>query len=363
MKLFKKIIYPQNFKRVIPLLVFIIAITSITMGSVYDVALKDVTLVYTDEFNGVDESNDLTTRKTTVGEFLAENDIEVGENDIINKQPEEELVDNDVVVMRKGRVIELSADGRVEIVKTTKATVGEALVEIGIVLGDEDVVTPQKDEAVSDNMVVTVDRYLTEYTTEIQPIEFETKKVNDKTLESGKTKVKVEGSKGEKKIDYVLKLKNGEVISKEVVSEEVVKEPVTKVIRVGTKKVQKASSKKTQDTSSSKNSKGKDFSYSKKFTMTATAYNPSPAENGGHTKTAYGLTPQFGVVAVDPKVIPLGTKLYIESSDGGKSWVYGYCIAGDTGGAIKGNKVDLCFNTSKECVKFGRKSATVYVLN
>ena len=87
------------------------------------------------------------------------------------------------------------------------------------------------------------------------------------------------------------------------------------------------------------------------------------AENGGYSKTAYGLTPGYGIVAVDPKVIPLGTKLYIESSDGGKSWVYGYCIAGDTGGAIKGNKVDLCFNTKAECIKFGRKTATVYILN
>ena len=61
-----------------------------------------------------------------------------------------------------------------------------------------------------------------------------------------------------------------------------------------------------------------------------------------------GLTPGFGIVAVDPTVIPLGTKLYIESPDGGKSWTYGYCIAGDTGGAIKGNRVDLCYNARRK---------------
>ena len=107
----------------------------------------------------------------------------------------------------------------------------------------------------------------------------------------------------------------------------------------------------------------KGFAYKKAITMTATAYDPTlngtiPASQ----KTAYGLVCQYGVVAVDPKVIPLGTKLYIESSDGGASWVYGYCIAGDTGGAIKGNKVDLCFSTPEECRRFGRKTATVYIL-
>ena len=75
-----------------------------------------------------------------------------------------------------------------------------------------------------------------------------------------------------------------------------------------------------------------------------------------------GLTPGYGIVAVDPRVIPLGTKLYIESTDDGKSWSYGYCLAGDTGGAIKGNRVDLCYNTQYECIQFGRRNATVYII-
>ena len=75
------------------------------------------------------------------------------------------------------------------------------------------------------------------------------------------------------------------------------------------------------------------------------------------------MTAQYGVIAVDPKVIPLGSRVYIESSDGGKSWVYGFAVAADTGGAIKGNKIDLCYNTRAECLQFGRRSATVYILD
>ena len=97
--------------------------------------------------------------------------------------------------------------------------------------------------------------------------------------------------------------------------------------------------------------------------MTATAYSKNLSENGGNKKTAYGLAPKRGIVAVDPSVIPLGTRLYIESADGGKSWVYGYCVAGDTGSAIKGNKVDLCMDTERECINFGRRSAVVYILD
>lgn len=88
--------------------------------------------------------------------------------------------------------------------------------------------------------------------------------------------------------------------------------------------------------------------------MTATAYSAFN-KNGGYGKTASGMTAGFGVAAVDPRVIPLGTKLYIEG--------YGYAIAADTGGAIKGNKIDLCFEKSNsELMAFGRKTMTVYIL-
>jgi 3D (Asp-Asp-Asp) domain-containing protein len=76
--------------------------------------------------------------------------------------------------------------------------------------------------------------------------------------------------------------------------------------------------------------------------------------------TATGTYAKLGTVAVDPRVIPLGTKMYIVSTDG--SVVYGYCTAEDTGGAIKGNKVDLFYNTTAECMQFGRRSVYVYIL-
>lgn len=107
---------------------------------------------------------------------------------------------------------------------------------------------------------------------------------------------------------------------------------------------------------------GKDFSYSKVLDCKATAYDDSYASNGKWgAVTAMGTDLRPGVVAVDPKVIPLGTKLYIESTD---DWPdYGYAVAEDVGGAIKGNKVDLFFKSSKTVYNFGRRNVKVYILD
>lgn len=92
--------------------------------------------------------------------------------------------------------------------------------------------------------------------------------------------------------------------------------------------------------------------YSSALTMEASAYLPS--DGGGSGITASGMMAQRGVVAVDPDVIPLGTRLFIPG--------YGEAIAADTGGAIVGNKIDLCMEDYGEAMEFGRRDITVYVL-
>lgn len=95
----------------------------------------------------------------------------------------------------------------------------------------------------------------------------------------------------------------------------------------------------------------------KLFTLEATAYTDDVESQGpwvGFTATP-GLKPQVGVVAVDPEVIPLGTKLYVEG--------YGEALAGDVGGAIKGHKIDLFMNTRGECYRFGRQQVRVRVID
>ena len=93
----------------------------------------------------------------------------------------------------------------------------------------------------------------------------------------------------------------------------------------------------------------------KVFSMEATAYTDDVASQGKWVgQTATGRKPQVGVVAVDPKIIPLETKLYIEG--------YGEAIAGDVGGAIKGNRIDVFLPDSKSCYEWGRRQVRVRVI-
>lgn len=91
------------------------------------------------------------------------------------------------------------------------------------------------------------------------------------------------------------------------------------------------------------------------ITMRSTAYTSDPAENGGYSTTAMGTAIRYGVAAVDPNVIPLGTRLYIEG--------YGYARAEDTGGAIKGNRIDLVFGSKSQSNNWGRRTVRVTILN
>ncbi|MDU5070096.1 3D domain-containing protein [Finegoldia magna] len=112
---------------------------------------------------------------------------------------------------------------------------------------------------------------------------------------------------------------------------------------------ERAKKEKQQAQSSPKNVSGRTI------TMRSTAYTSDPAENGGYSTTAMGTAIRYGVVAVDPNVIPLGTRLYIEG--------YGYARAEDTGGAIKGNRIDLVFGSKSQSNNWGRRTVRVTILN
>ena len=103
---------------------------------------------------------------------------------------------------------------------------------------------------------------------------------------------------------------------------------------------------------SAKNSNGAPSKYSKVITVEATAYSSQDPGNGNYTATGSRL--KKGIVSVDPRLIPLGTRLYVEG--------YGYAVADDVGGAIKGHRIDLAYDSRSEALQFGRQTVKVYVL-
>jgi uncharacterized protein YabE (DUF348 family) len=337
------------FTKLIAVFISVIIFCLLT-GAVIDVQTKRITLVMVDAFTDTEKTRELTTRQNLVGEFLEENNVEIGEFDKVSMLYEDELYDEARIIVRKGRKFTLNIDGNIEIITTTKKSIREAFEEAGVSVSQADIVEPNLDSEVIHGMEVDVFRIAYSKITEDVEIPFTAKEVSDHTLEKGKTRIKTKGQNGLKRIVYSVTTKDGIETNRSIISETVVRNPVQQVVAVGTKA--KAAGKKSVVTNA-----GKALNYSKKLTVTATAYTAAAGK-----KTASGKVAQYGVVAVDPKVIPMGTKLYIESTDDGKSWQYGYCVAGDTGGAIKGNKVDLYFASRNECLQFGRRSAIVYVL-
>ncbi|HHY70378.1 MAG TPA: hypothetical protein GX519_01695, partial [Thermoanaerobacterales bacterium] len=170
-------------------------------------------------------------------------------------------------------------------------------------------------------------------TTEIKTIPYEIVSRKDFNLPLGEKKVTQKGEEGQEEVKTIEILENGKVVSATTESR-ILKAPKPQIVLTGT--VQLASRG------------GVDFSYTEKRRMLATAYT--------HTgnRTATGTVARVGVVAVDPKVIALGAKVYVEG--------YGFARAEDTGGAIKGDKIDLFLNTAEETRRFGRRWVTVYIL-
>lgn len=193
--------------------------------------------------------------------------------------------------------------------------------------------------------------------TVVESVNYTTVKRLNASLKPGETVTVREGVNGEKIVTYNVKYENGVEVSREATETIVVKEPVIKVVEYGAENpvtVTFDSSADYVDTST--------LNYSYYIDCEATAYDLSPEENGGYGgQSATGVPLDKGVIAVDPRVIPLGSRVYIEAIDG--SWSYGYAVAADTGGAIKGKRVDLCYRTQYECIQFGRRACRVYILN
>ncbi len=245
------------------------------------------------------------------------------------------------VYVTRAFYVTISVDGEMKSVRTTGTTVAEALAEAGVELGDEDIIDTEPMTVVDCETAVRVTRVKSETVTEKRETDFKTVEKKTSALFAGDTRVETEGQKGEIEAVYAVKYVNGEPAERTLIKETVVKEPVDKVVLVGTKQKPKAAAVTASAPAS----------YKAAYTMRATAY--TYGDDGGNV-TYTGVSTRRGIVAVDPSVIPLGTRLYIEG--------YGSAVAGDIGSAIKGDRIDLFMETESECISFGRRSVTVYVL-
>lgn len=239
-------------------------------------------------------------------------------------------------------------------VVTNKNTVNEVLEENNIKINKQDIIKPYKEALVFPNQEIVVSKVVHKNIYEEESIPFETITKNNPEMFEGTSKVIQEGFVGKKQNFYSTTFINGEIFQKTLTSSNVLMNPTNKIVEVGTKKKVNT----TVIDSANKvilHKSGRNLKYKKKITMQATAYDPTAG-----SKTAMGTKARVGAVAVDKRVIPLGSKLYVEGLGDYPS--YGLCTAEDTGGAIKGNRIDLFYNSNAEALKFGRRNVNVYIL-
>lgn len=289
-----------------------------------------------------------TTTADQVSEILAEAGIEVSENDKLKPKLDAKVGPDANISIQKAFEVTLKDGANEKKVWSTSTTVADFLKQQDIQMNEFDRVEQRMEELVIPNDVIQVVRVekVTDVVEEATNFAVETKKDND--LLKGKEKVVQEGKKGTVELTYEVIKENGKPVSRILKSEKVIKEPSKKIVAVGTKVVTASVSRGTTSTAPTGG---------KEFYVSATAYTAYCNGCSGITATGINLrsNPELKVIAVDPSVIPLGSKVWVEG--------YGYAVAGDTGGAIKGMKIDLFVPTTEQAYAFGRKKVRIKVLN
>ena len=325
----------KNIFRNAKFILIVLALVSVlTMG--FSTALgNDVEL----NING--KTKTVFTYEKTVGDFLEKEGIILKNKDLVSPSVDEEIKEDMKVVITSPKSYHIKDGNKTLIAEANGYTVADVLENLNVKLNKLDRVSLPLDEIAKEGMTIKIDRVVVENVENKIEIPFEIESRENAEMFEGDKNVIAKGEVGQKVESLKNTYVNGVLETTEVVKSEITKDPVKEVVEVGTKKGTVAPN--------GKNAK-------RVIVMQATAYDPTAG-----SKTAMGTRARVGAVAVDPRVIPLGSKLYIESMDGFAS--YGYATAEDTGGAIKGNRIDLFYNSNAEANRFGRRNVRVYVLD
>lgn len=296
-----------------------------------------------------------STSALTVKDFLEDNNIKIGADDLIETDINSPIVENMEIIIRRGMPVTIQSGRNSVTVNMVAGTVRDALIKAGVVPGEHDEVYPSLDSYVRAGMKIDHIVVQTAERLEYRDIPFEETEREDKELAKGKTKVVQEGELGELELKFDQIYKNGVMTSEVLVEENVTREPVNKVTAVGTyvpppppePKVVKMSDIKKSNKSSKGGSSGGGYDSSSapqegaagnsQVTVRVTAY--CSACNAGN-KTASGAYPSYGTVAASTAQFPIGTKLFIPG--------YGYGVVQDSGGFSAGT-IDVYLGEREVC--------------
>ncbi len=313
-------------------------------------AAKTVTI----NINGL--NMEITSRQNTVQMMLNEAGIVLGANDKCDTDLFSPLQDDMEINILRAFTYTVMADGKSYQAESVPLTVAEAIDKVGIKLKDLDQTSLPLDSKVNGTTDISVYRVWQETVTEQASIAPTITRKVDTSLSPGANRIVSEGANGLQENAVLVTYKDGKEIERKIVNSKVLKEAGTTVIAYGRLEVasRSGSSRLSAEEAAAQGLKigtasdGSSFAYTKSMSVQATAYTATG------NRTATGTWPNEGTIAVDPSVIPLGSTVYIPG--------YGYARAEDTGGAIKGKIIDLYYDSKSECINWGRRNITIYIL-
>jgi 3D (Asp-Asp-Asp) domain-containing protein len=262
---------------------------------------------------------------TTVGEFLRERGIAANNDDYVSPSVDTPLSDRMSIEYRAAVPVTIVADNHRAMMESAAPNVAALLQNENITLGKYDEVSPSLSSEVPADGIVRVTRVLRWERLENRAMRMPVVHLLNVAMAPSTSKVTSKGRAGMRQALVAFVQRDAGSITATVVASRIVTKPKPRIIESGALGA---------------------------MHMIATAYTPHCSGCSGITAT--GRPAGHGVVAVDPRVIPLGSRLYIPG--------YGYAIAGDTGGAIVGYRIDLGYTSNRDAMLFGRRAVTVYRL-
>lgn len=297
-----------------------------------------------------------TTYASDPAMALTEAGVEADPHEYSTTQTEEGVYD---ITVHRTDAVTLTYRGETKQILIQDDTVEALLIREGISTGEGVEVSVALDAQLTDGMQITVDTYVVNEETYTVETPFTVSTVEDPYLPEGEERIITEGVTGQMLYTATVEYRNAQEISRTVTDKELVRQAQNQVVAVGTgEEVGKKAEKPLIGDDVIVLPSGEVLTFYKKDTYEATAY--TQYDEGCNNTTATMTPVKWGVVAVDPRMIPYGTRMYIMTPSG--SFIYGIGTAEDCGGAIKGKRLDLYMPTLREAFRFGRQDVTVFFL-
>ncbi|MCL1845260.1 MAG: 3D domain-containing protein [Defluviitaleaceae bacterium] len=298
------------------------------------------------------ETSEFRVGANTVEGFLHEAGVPLNRFDRLNHAPDAVLWDGIPLTIDRETSFYVQTNGGDLVARAARpdATVAEVLRQIQEETQTAHVYHGDSSRPISNGETLNFDTWRSRFEVEQYPLPYQLIENRTGSVPQGREHLRVEGEYGIEEITTSVVYVGGVEESRDFFSAEIIREPIDAILDIGTAWL-----------GSLTNTNSPDFHYFRRVRMEATAYTAYYNCTGKHPCdpwfgiTASGRRVQHGIVAVDRNVIPLGTRLYVEN--------YGFAIAADVGGAIRGDKIDLYMYTIEEALRFGRRNVYVWILD